>query len=212
MYLVRENGNNTGNRDLTVISSGNSTKERGNVLFCPSYEFSNNLLHKGFPDRESLYWLVEQFIREDKNFVDIGADIGSFTLICGSKAQHTYSFENDVKKMCYLSANIVLHELENKVSPITFKLSDRETHIFRTLDSFHITNIGLIKINSLGFEKKIIIGALKTLEQSGWPPIVFQISNDDRKSKNELIEYLAQLGYSVEKMITSNDIILAKKN
>jgi hypothetical protein len=214
--LVRENGSNTGNRDITVMSSANSTKDRGNVIFCPGYELSNELLNKGFPDRETIYWLVEQFIREDKNFIDIGADIGSFTLVCGKKANRTYSVECDTKKFCYLSANIVLHGLEDKISPLNFALSDREKNneknSFRTLDSFNLNNACLIKIKAHGFEKKIIFGALKTLECSGWPPLVFQFSSDEKKSKNELIEYISNLGYKIQSLITSNNIILATKN
>ncbi len=243
MYLVRENGVNTGKKDITVLSKSESSKDNGNMIFFPGYGGANYFLNMGFPERPTIYWVLDQFIKEDKVFIDIGAHIGSYALVCGAKANHTYAFECTPKTFCYLSANIALHELENKISPLPFALADKEGTMdlyirgedgggnglyqieekdttrekvkvsVKTLDSFNIDNVGFIKIDVEGFEKKVLMGSIKTLQRSGWPPFVFECWNGDdyAKQRNELFEYITSIGYSAQKLTGSIDMWLATK-
>ncbi|MBU6446990.1 MAG: FkbM family methyltransferase, partial [Verrucomicrobia bacterium] len=44
----------------------------------------------------------------------------------------------------------------------------------RSLDSFHLENIGFMKIDVEGAEIDVLKGAEKTLQNSGWPPFIFE--------------------------------------
>jgi FkbM family methyltransferase len=49
-----------------------------------------------------------------------------------------------------------------------------ETIQVRTLDSFHLSNIGFIKMDVENNELNVLRGALHTLRESGYPPILFE--------------------------------------
>jgi len=57
------------------------------------------------------------------------------------------------------------------------KILREETIEVRTLDSFELTNIGFIKMDVENNELNVIRGALNTLRESNYPPILFE-SND----------------------------------
>jgi FkbM family methyltransferase len=209
MYCVRENGYNTDAKEFQILQF-KSSKEKGTMFFAPSEGCAYYFYNMGFPERHTIYWVLENFIREDKNFVDIGAHIGSYSLVCGQKAKHTYAFECTPKTFCYLTASVALNRLENKVSCFPFALGEKESiaqHIIRgddgggnglhvieekdaerqkvdvymkTLDSFQLNNISCIKIDVEGYEKQVLEGSLETLRRSNYPPLFFESWNGDQ--------------------------------
>ena len=96
------------------------------MFFSPSAGCANYFYQNGFPERHTIYWINDTFIKPDRNFVDIGAHIGSYSLICGHKAQHTYAFECTPKTFCCLAAGLALNGLENKVTPFPFALGEKD--------------------------------------------------------------------------------------
>ena len=159
-------------------------------------------------EKNLIHWVTDTFISPEKNFVDIGAHVGTYTWTCGKKAAHTYAFECSPKTFCYLAANVALHGLEERVSPYPFALGNRDGYIdyivrsvdgggngvkalnsndesmphikipMKTLDSFGLTNVGFIKIDVEGFEKEVIQGALETLRINNYPTILFESWGD----------------------------------
>jgi hypothetical protein len=75
----------------------------------------------------------------------------------------------------------------------------------KTLDSFQISNIGLLKIDVEGFEKNVLQGAQETLKASGYPTIFFESWVPEREGegfpskslREELFEYIESTGYRV---------------
>jgi len=200
MYLIRENGEK-GSPHFQEIKN-DSTRD-GNMLFFPELSVAKWFAKDGMAERGVIYWCLENFIKQDKVFLDIGAHVGTYTLVCAPQAKHTYSFECSPKTFCYLAANLALHGLEEKVSPNSCALGELEGSFdyiirskdgggngikalndgdaglpkvkvqVRTLDSFHIESVGFIKIDVEGAELEVLKGARETLDKWG-PPILFE--------------------------------------
>jgi FkbM family methyltransferase len=203
MYLIRE-GDHSKPTAVFQELVNDSSSEKGQLMFFPHYGGATYFAQMGIPERKLIDWCRETFIRPDKVFVDIGAHVGTYTFSMAPHALHTWAFECTPRTFCYLSANIALHNLEDKVSPKPCALGEENgtTEIvirsgdgggngrpmntayddghsrvrveMRTLDSFAIENIGFIKMDVEGFEKQVILGATNTLARSNYPPIVFE--------------------------------------
>jgi FkbM family methyltransferase len=103
-------------------------------------------------------------------------------------------------------------------------LSDADTSCkkvkvqMKTLDSFKLSNIGFIKIDVEGFEKEVLEGGVETLKNNNYPPILFESWGDWKeregvpatKIREELFEYLKNLGYKVNIVHGVIDMYLAK--
>jgi FkbM family methyltransferase len=124
MYCIRENGQKTG-APFFVELKNDSSREKGNIMFFPGSGGAHYFHNVGFPERTNIYWVHDCFLDPKKDFLDIGAHIGSYTIPCATKANHTYAFECTPKTFCYLAANVALHRLEDKVSPLPFALGEK---------------------------------------------------------------------------------------
>lgn len=86
----------------------------------------------------------------------------------------------------------------------------------RTLDSFHLKDVGLIKLDVEGAELACIIGSLNTLKDSGYPKILFESWRASRmpeaaKLRADLFSFLEQLGYRVIQLGVYDEMFLAEK-
>jgi len=66
-------------------------------------------------------------------------------------------------------------------------------------DEIFSKEIDLIKIDVEGFELAVIKGATKLLKANNFPPILFEVWDFEwfSTSKNELLEFIKNLGYEV---------------
>ncbi len=201
MYCIREGGQKT-ETPFFVELKNDSTREKGNLMFFPGSSGAHYFHNTGFPDRTNIYWVHDCFLDSKKDFLDIGAHIGSYTIPCAQKANHTYAFECTPKTFCYLAANVALHGLEDKVTPFPFALGEkngkadivirsedgggnsldmkeesvslpRKEVQMHTLDSFAFTNIGFVKISVEGAELEVLKGGKETLMKNNFPKIMF---------------------------------------
>ena len=200
MYLIRENGEK-GSPHFQEIK--NDSTRNGILLFFPELSVAKWFAKDGMAERGVIYWCLENFIQPDRVFLDIGAHVGTYTLVCAPRALHTYAFECSPKTFCYLAANLALHGLEYKVSPISCALGESEGSLdyiirsndgggngikvlnsgdttlpkvkvhVRTLDSFHMESVGFIKMDVEGAELEVLKGAREPLERYK-PPILFE--------------------------------------
>lgn len=214
-------------------------------FFCmdpTALDFAQN----GFAERGLIDWAVG-LMDKTKVFVDIGAHVGTYSLTFAEKCAEVVSFEPCPRTFNYLCANIALRGLEYKVTPHRVALGSEEGttnfHIrstdgggntcvklndveyptirvpVRTLDSFGIRNIGLIKIDVEGFEKNTLQGALETLKESGYPPILFESWAPWRDRENipasaireELFEYIRSIGYRIVPIHGNDEMFIAEK-
>jgi hypothetical protein len=70
----------------------------------------------------------------------------------------------------------------------------------RVLDEQSFKNVRLIKIDVEGLEMEVLKGALKTIEDNNFPPIIFEAWTykpwyQDRRK--ELIKFVESLGYNI---------------
>ena len=70
-------------------------------------------------------WCLDTFIKPDKDFVDIGAHIGTWTWQCGARAKKTHAFECNRHVYNCLCANLFLKELSYKVQTYVCGLSNK---------------------------------------------------------------------------------------
>jgi FkbM family methyltransferase len=121
MFLIREGSFNT--EDPIYQKLPNT----GNVMFIPEARVAKDYFSNVFYERHFINWVLEQdYLKADKNVLDIGAHIGWYTVAMAKKAKHVYAFECSPKSFNYLCANIALNDLHYKVTKYNCALSDVE--------------------------------------------------------------------------------------
>jgi FkbM family methyltransferase len=101
--------------------------EGGNgYFFTPTPEMGKKHAQQGLDEQPVIDWVLENFVRGDKVFVDIGAHIGGYTVQAAQKAAHVHAFECFPVSFHYLCANIALHGLHFSVDTHQVALSNKE--------------------------------------------------------------------------------------
>ena len=198
MYHIKTESYNSEEPLYTKLRGGEGT------FFIPEARVAKDYFNSGLYERGYIQWACENFVREGKEVIDIGAHIGMYTVEMGKVAKRVHSFECSPKSFNYLCANILLRDLSYKVSTYNTALSDKKgitKYYIRDpkdgggngisgfekdihtptidvpmieLDTFNLTNINFIKIDVEGHEEYVLRGAVKTLERNGYPPILFE--------------------------------------
>lgn len=149
-------------------------------------------------------WCKDNFIKPDKDFVDIGAHIGTWSWSIAKDVNMTHAFECNKHVFNCLSANICLKDLSYKINTHNCGLSNKtgEMVYFKRsidgggngltklrpsdddvatdtvkvfrLDDFNLNNVGFIKIDVEGHEKEVLEGALETLKRNNYPTFIFE--------------------------------------
>ena len=89
-------------------------------------------------------------------------------------------------------------ELRDERSAPNLSFLDRtETVEMRTLDSFNLSDVGLVKVDVEGHELSVLQGAVETLARNGRPPILFECWSDAafRARRDKTIAFVEALGY-----------------
>jgi FkbM family methyltransferase len=173
---------------------------------------------------------LEEFIvpKADQILIDVGASIGDWSLFVAEKGKTVYAFEPSPKSFRVLlertkeypnihSFSYALGETDTmgRIGLAAFSLSgtmDEEIKglhkggtidvVVRSLDSLNLLNIGVIKIDTEGYETPILMGAIKTINREK-PLLIIEIHRATGKAlptfTNELqrISFiLRDLGYT----------------
>lgn len=174
----------------------------------------NNLAHMQDSYEEEIQdWFK---IREDETFIDIGANIGRYTVILAKQAKKVHAFEPFPETYEYLVKNIKLNELTN-VHPHQTALWDKEEivkfHIKNSsgvnsivnpekaisttivpafpLDYFGISQMHLVKIDVEGAEKEVLMGMAESLKIHR-PRLIIESRNENIKW---IHKYLIEFDY-----------------
>jgi FkbM family methyltransferase len=87
---------------------------------------ARDYVRSGLYEKTIINWVMENFVKEDKAVIDIGAHMGHYTMNMGHKAKKVYAFECSPKSFNYLCANIALQDLHYKVDKFNIALSNKE--------------------------------------------------------------------------------------
>jgi hypothetical protein len=217
MYIVKEKSFHSDScknpifQNLKVFPKSNDEK----VYITFDGVQAKQIFESGIPEKQLIAWCTENFMKEKHIFIDINANIGSYSLELAPGMKKVYSFEHDSKKFSCLASNILLHDLSSKVVALPFKISNETNFtgsvLIYKLDDFPFleSHIGFIKAPGL---KVVFEGAKNMLEKNNFPPILFTIDESNiaaMASKKELFEYLESLSYKIVIINGIKDTFLA---
>jgi FkbM family methyltransferase len=164
------------------------------------------------------------FLRAQDLFVDIGANVGAYTILASAEIKSkTIAIEPVPSTFKNLMNNIFINQMQDRVSSMNIGLGskkgnlkftkslDQENHVateneketieveINTLDSILIEDIpSLLKIDVEGFETEVLSGAKKTLENDKLKAIIIELNGlGDRYGydDNLIHENLIQKGF-----------------
>ena len=165
----------------------------------------------GFPEKSLIDWCLRHFQDSEAEFVDIGANVGSWAINLAPGFRHTHAFECNRSSFNCLCANLCLQNLSDVVTPHRVGLSEKpgeltfygrgrgggndgfqafedrnvgtaEVMEVSTLDSFELTDIGFLKVDVEGHELEVLKGAQCTLENNDFPAFVFESWHEGREA------------------------------
>lgn len=157
----------------------------------------------GLSEFKDMGFLIH-FLRPEDVFVDVGANIGSYTLLSSSFiGARTISVEPVPITFQYLTNNILINQAENKVIPLNIGLADKVSELkftsvldavnhvlpdnsdndnfvsvkVDTLDNITVDyNPICIKIDVEGYETLVIKGADDTLKKDSLKAIIIELN------------------------------------
>jgi FkbM family methyltransferase len=190
---------------------------------------SNNIVWTGYWEK----WLTDRAIpriKPNTNVIDIGANIGTWTIPMSKIATNVYAFEPATHIYQQLNANLFINQCYNvetykvALSNINYKdvymktpdpsnlgmtrIVDEKTNIVaktRTLDSYNLTNISLIKIDVEGHEYDVFEGARETIIREK-PIVYFETWNHIPEFRDKVIHLLNSWDMKVDH-IWENDFV-----
>ena len=161
--------------------------------------------------------------------IDVGGHIGLWSFNLSHKFNHVDAFEPvQAHRDCFIKnvlatrSNVTLHacalgSAEGSVSMFTEKTSSGDTRVagegdipMKTLDSFNLTDVDLIKIDCEGYELFVIKGGIETIRRCKPTVIVEQKPGHGKVyglSDTAAIPFLKSMGYTLRKEIAGDFIL-----
>jgi FkbM family methyltransferase len=195
-------------------------------------------LHNGLFEKRLIEW-CKQFCNKDKIFLDIGAHTGTYSIPLSFFSKEVYAFEPQRDTYYALCGSVSLSNLKNvicynyglgssnQLGKNILKIVSEDgggssLHIteqhsvlreevieIKTLDSLNLNNIGFIKMDVENNELYVLQGATKTLEKSGFPPIIFECN----QTNIELFNFIEKnLKYNIIQINGVDNMFLAEKS
>ncbi len=153
--------------------------------------------------------LIPYMVPKKGCFVDIGSNVGMWARFVAKKGFTVHAFEPDPRAINHLkelekqfsSVYVYPYALGNNNGEIKLNLHESSEHDslilkgedfigrqitipIRTLDSFNLTNVGLIKIDTEGYEVPILLGAEQTIKENK-PRLIVEV-HDVMSYENEI--------------------------
>ena len=172
-------------------------------------------------------YLLCKYIKTSKNktAIDIGANIGAWSIKYSDKFEKIYAFEPNPLTYAHLKKNIKKYKKikafqcalgnENNINDLYIhnrpgrdSLSHKSEDYIksikvkcRKLDDFGFNNIGLIKIDTEGFEWHILLGSHKTIKREN-PQLYIEIHQENQIEP--IKSFLKELNYEYNEFLLSS--------
>lgn len=201
------------------------------------YKFTENsklIISKGMAGAtQNLYCGLHEFydmgfllhlLRPKDLFVDIGANIGSFTILASAEiGADTISIEPVPSTFQHLKNNVLLNNIHNRVELLNLGLGNRTGYIKFTKSQDTMNHVAsgdeydtidveidtldnvlkdrqpvLLKIDVEGFETEVLKGAEKTLTQKQLKAIIIELNGSGERygyDENKIYDKLLELGF-----------------
>ena len=175
----------------------------------------------GLHEFEDMAFLLH-LLREDDLFLDIGANVGSYTMLASSEiGAKTIAFEPILKTFKIFSQNIAINSIQDKVEALNIGLGSCKS-VLKFTTSFdtgnHVSSPGdtestevnvdtldnilsgrsplLMKIDVEGFETEVLNGSSNTLEDKSLKAIIIELNGSgDRYGFDEKNIHLLLLNH-----------------
>lgn len=203
------------------------------IFLFPHSNVSTVLVYTDIPDKAEVQ-ILRKYSTDHTIFLDIGANIGSYSVLLMDKIKDIYAFEPhpSTSKKCrmnfllngYDDKNVIQSALSDAVGEIYFTNDETQTSINKittdinnsikvksdTLDNFAAKYLDknldyIIKIDAEGFEYNIINGGINFLSNYKINCIVFE---DTPEYSSKVQGSLRSLGYEVTKINDCNSFAI----
>ncbi|NQW06953.1 MAG: FkbM family methyltransferase [Candidatus Pelagibacter sp.] len=220
-----------------------------------SYDFVNNtqlFMKSGLTGSTGNYYaglheyremkFVLNVLKYDDVFIDVGANIGSYSVLSASICKQVYSFEPIKATFDILNKNIKFNDFESKIQSFNIGLSNKKEKLLFTNDLDTVNHVSkvkdkntieldvdtldnvidlknknvFIKIDVEGYELNVLKGSLNLLSSNQVFGILVETNDSsdmyDIKS-NEIFNLLSDFGFkAVDYNFENNTIASYKKN
>lgn len=167
-------------------------------LCYPNDTISNSLSHEGYWENNLIKY-AETYLKDDSIILDIGANIGTWSIPLAIKQRKIFAFEPYDPSFNALCGNIFINEKEAHVYARQCALTDdvsapknltlpeicnqggcklmdtsvvvEKRYEMRTIDSFEFKKVDFIKLDVEGHELNVIRGGVETISRC--KPVIF---------------------------------------
>lgn len=94
--------------------------------FLAEARVARDCMNHGVVEQSIIDWVMDNFVKEGKACIDIGAHVGVYALNMARKASHVYAFECSPQTFNYLCANIALQNMHYSIDRYNVALSNKE--------------------------------------------------------------------------------------
>ena len=186
----------------------------------------------------------EGFFDFSKSLIDIGAEDGNYSMLLDF--DKNYCFEPNKRMCCLIYTNMYLKDKIKNTEVYNVALGERENEVAifngfaekgsgfyeqsmdraengiefiqkTTLDSFKIRDVGLIKVDTEGFDYFVLKGGIHTIVENNYPPILFECWDvgtlgQTKETHDRMFMFLISLGYGIYEHWGDHETHLAIKD
>lgn len=203
------------------------------ILLFPNCNISTMFTYTKIPDRKEIE-ILRSFSSSNTVFLDIGANIGSHSLMLVDKVKKIYAFEphpvianrcrmnfllNNVEGVFELAINDKTEQVffsndlsSSTTNKIEYKQVDNIIKVeAQSLDDFAKSNFDkndefIVKIDTEGCEEKVLLGGVNFFKNYNVKGVIFESFSD---KKDMVFKIFEQYGYSV-KLVDGNNYLASR--
>jgi len=156
--------------------------------------------------------LLDSLVDPSRTAADVGAYLGTYTFFLARRCRHVHAFEPQVACVKFLQSayrkRVTVHHcaLADCTGSAVIRDQGQSAHIVaeyhsgevvpvKSLDEFAFTDLGFLKIDAEGTERRIVEGAEQTIERCKPTMLIEAEERHGEQDIYEIFRYIADLGY-----------------